>query len=466
MATNCEDVSARIVELLYGELPADARPDVDAHVAGCARCRRELEGLEKTRAVARTALDDSPPPRARAEILRRAAEHLAAHKPVAAAAAAVARVAEGKAKKTIETERASFWSWLRSRWTLPSLATVGAVAVLVVASRQLLEPEKLEYRGSPEFQRSARAPAAAPPAERTPVVQPAPPPSAAAPSPVDKDEGRWQQPKTSSSSRGARHRSAATPKVAADAMSDEKRGGSGDGRLERRFAPPPPPKSASKAEQDDPMEGLDGFTGEAAKPSKPAKAGGPGASLGEGAGFGMTGKADRKPEKERAAEAPAREAAAPMARSTAPAGGGMARPAAPAAAEPAPPPATLAAPAPAPSPPPPPPASRPTPRHDAEKKASKRRPAAAADDESDAPADKASSKGKASAETAVERANRLFTEGRWAEAAAAYRELLRRDPNNSEAARWRQRLAAAEAAQEARRGEQIRDPERVPSPPR
>ena len=38
---------------------------------------------------------------------------------------------------------------------------------------------------------------------------------------------------------------------------------------------------------------------------------------------------------------------------------------------------------------------------------------------------------KPSAETAVERANRLFTEGRWAEAAAAYRELLRRDPNNS-----------------------------------
>ena len=200
------------------------------------------------------------------------------------------------------------------------------------------------------------------------------------------------------------------------------------------------------------MEGLDGFSGEASKPSKPAKLAGPGASLGEGAGFGMTGKADRKPEKERAAEAPAREAAAPMARTTAPAGGGMARPAAPAAAEPARPSATLAAPS--PTPPPPPPASRPAPRQDAEKKASKRsRPAAAADEESEEPlADRVSSKGKASAETAVERANRLFTEGRWAEAAAAYRELLRRDPNNSEAARWRQRLAAAEAAQEARRG--------------
>ena len=47
--------------------------------------------------------------------------------------------------------------------------------------------------------------------------------------------------------------------------------------------------------------------------------------------------------------------------------------------------------------------------------------------------------------------NRQFTEGRWAEAAAAYRELLRRDPNNAEAPRWRQRMAVAEAALESRR---------------
>jgi len=64
---------------------------------------------------------------------------------------------------------------------------------------------------------------------------------------------------------------------------------------------------------------------------------------------------------------------------------------------------------------------------------------------------RATDKSKASAETAVARANRLFTEGRWAEAAAAYRELLRRDPNNAEAPRWRQRMAVAEAALESRR---------------
>lgn len=77
----------------------------------------------------------------------------------------------------------------------------------------------------------------------------------------------------------------------------------------------------------------------------------------------------------------------------------------------------------------------------------------AADEESAAAPEesRATDKSKASAETAVERANRLFTEGRWAEAAAAYRELLRRDPNNAEAPRWRQRMAVAEAALESRR---------------
>src|SRR6185369_2791711 len=50
-------------------------------------------------------------------------------------------------------------------------------------------------------------------------------------------------------------------------------------------------------------------------------------------------------------------------------------------------------------------------------------------------------------ETLAQRADRLFSERRWIEAAVAYRDLLRQDPHNAEAPRWRQRLAAAEAQQ-------------------
>jgi len=49
-------------------------------------------------------------------------------------------------------------------------------------------------------------------------------------------------------------------------------------------------------------------------------------------------------------------------------------------------------------------------------------------------------------ESPVARADRLFAERRWTEAAVAFRDLLRDDPRNPDAARWRQRLAACEAA--------------------
>ena len=66
--------AARMLELIYGELPAEARAEVDAHVAGCAACRAELAALESTRALARRSLAaDVPPARARAAILRAAA---------------------------------------------------------------------------------------------------------------------------------------------------------------------------------------------------------------------------------------------------------------------------------------------------------------------------------------------------------------------------------------------------------
>ena len=138
MASNCEDVSAQMMELLYGELPADARANVDAHVAGCARCRAELDGFEKTRAVARQALVEAPPTRVRAAILNAAAAHLAAQAQPAAAAAP----APAPARKPVVEEKVSFWDRLRTRWAFPTFATVGAVAVFLIANRMFLDPEK------------------------------------------------------------------------------------------------------------------------------------------------------------------------------------------------------------------------------------------------------------------------------------------------------------------------------------
>ena len=104
MATNCEDISAQMIDLLYGELAADARASVDAHVAGCARCRSELEGFERTRAVARRGLDEAPPARARAAIMQAAAAHLATQ-----AQPQLQAQAQPAARKAVVPEQVSFW---------------------------------------------------------------------------------------------------------------------------------------------------------------------------------------------------------------------------------------------------------------------------------------------------------------------------------------------------------------------
>ena len=48
----------------------------------------------------------------------------------------------------------------------------------------------------------------------------------------------------------------------------------------------------------------------------------------------------------------------------------------------------------------------------------------------------------------VRKAEKLFAEKKWAEAAAAFRALLAQAPSNPAAKTWRERVAAAESAQE------------------
>jgi len=466
MATNCEDVSTRMMELLYGELPADERARIEAHVAGCARCRSEQEGFEKTRTAARQALDEAPPARVRAAIVKAAAEHLATQ-------------AQPAARKPAAPDKISFWNRIRAAWAFPTLATVGAlaVAVFLVSNRAFQNPEQALQRPVP-----VSAPA-------TPALEPGPRAAEPAPAQQPLDEtaqrgGRFEEHDKQTiapTSGGARdQKRVATGErandyrdLAKDAVGGVARHGTPKGeapglkrpaapmpelasgkparksapaadaeksfgdrhRAETQFAPPPPPreapppvkagKSADKVStkegfEDDRLQaGESGSAGPRPTTAKPQAAGGnvAGALGGPGSkndGYG-SGVGQAAP-----APAPRNE---PAARRDAPA------------------PAAAPAPISAPAAPPPAPAMKARAKSSADYDA----------EEMEAPAANAKKKEKkpasgraAAVESLAQRADRLYAEGRWAEAVEAYRELLRQDPRNDDAARWRRLLVAAE----------------------
>ena len=228
-------------------------------------------------------------------------------------------------------------------------------------------------------------------------------------------------------------------------------------RLERKFAPPPPPREAAPA------------TGQASLADKPMAA----ASAKKPA-TSVASASPKKPamvddlldgvsEKPRGGSAVGVGTAGGAAVGASKAEGygvGRGSGAAQAQAAPMPPPARNRA-QPAPQAPPPPapvaamaePSVAAAPSAQMKKSRIKRSDEESGADRTSAQLDlqgkdeKAQAGGKGAAhETLLQRADRLFADGRWAEAAAAYRELLRRDPSNDDADRWRRRLVAAESA--------------------
>jgi hypothetical protein len=431
-----EDANARLLDLVYGEAAPDVRAALETHIATCARCTADLAALGDTRALLRAGLDDADPPvpaRAHAAIL-------------AAAAAAVAPAAAQPARAAV-APGPSLWERLRGKWTLPTFATVGAVAVVVIASKVFLEPERTAERGREVVGAAPPIAATAPPERRVP---PAPEGAPAA----DKAPAEPAQHRLDPNALGG---------VAQDAIDRSRFHGAHSGLLGVSSSA----ARLARARQDAPS-GSDGF---GALGGLQGLGSGGGASAARGAGTGAAAPSATRPapamrkrsvspaadedlaqddlrapseiRSAEKAEAPAvaprggfapppsgwkggASASAPAAEESAAAPGALAKKKAVAAeAAEADAPASNAAPAKSAAP-----SAQPAPK-DAEKERKQ--------DEGGAP----------SQETLARRADQLYATRHWSEAILAYRELLRRYPDADLTPRWRARITQAEVASES-----------------
>jgi hypothetical protein len=381
---NCTDIKDQLVDFLYDELSADARTAFAAHLHGCAACSAEVASFQATLGSARSALAgplaQEPPPRIRLSA-------------IAAATVAAARSEDQHAEVPAKLGKPGFFArLLRTPWLLPAFGAA-SVATAVFLVRVLKNPEVFPVppsQSTEEVAGQAAKPVLAPAVE-APVAK------EKAPRAIQMAETKKAEPAKRMVSRGAR---AASAKAAST----------------ERFAQPPSPQPAPESVLIRMKKNMQ-LDEAGAAPSAPARAMAPVRPMAKGAvGDGLAGVAaptntaattgaDKRP---RAASSHSSPSGAP---SPAPA-------------------ATLR------------PSSR---RAEAEQATDEAAPypqeEGVAKDEVSKSLPKADT--TPSLAESTRKADRLFANQEWNAAADAYRDLLRRFPNDKDAPRWRERLRTA-----------------------
>jgi hypothetical protein len=430
----CSDVSSLLVDFLYEEMPAAERREFVAHVEGCASCSAEVKAMSSTlghaRAALRGPLAQDPPARVRARALESAQ---------AAVAAKRDEIPKPRMARPVEAE--GFFSRLwKTPWLVPALGAAG-VATVVLLVRVIQNPQVMPAE-KPAQTEALTQPAAGPLGLHQ--AQPRPEKS---PEPLLRlapSEAQPNQP---------------TSEFDRDSYAESKRAASaGKLHVATRVRGNVAPAGRKLARSSDGLAGVAAETpaltplgqtaagkgGGAAVPSsrKDEERRGAVAKAGPGTGAAESASTNRWAEPPpRAAAAPVASAAAPAALASPPAkkakavadldemqksaaDEGFSRPAEPEKAY-------------APS-------RMPTAEHAAR---------------TEAPADKKAASGNKetlSFEERVRKAEKLFAEKKWEEAAAAFRALLAQAPSNPSAKTWRERVAAADQAQERARAARTR----------
>ncbi len=448
-----DDIQARLIEFLYGELDGEARAAFDVHVAGCQRCRSEVAAFEQTRAAARAVVRAplaEPVPAAVLSRVMEAAMRAAGER----ASATVNRDAVRAQVARAGGDTPRWLAWLRAHWTFPVLTTAAAMGALLLFRETIF--------------REARRPLGDATMEKL-APKPAPPPSVAeVPKTVapDLDKERRADDKRRAPEVTARNRGSSPGRVSADGVEglSERKAKGAIGAIRKKEE-----NAAAKASASPDSIGFGG-----GKREQPALARDDLDDLLTGA-IKESGQRQR-PNDQRETRLPAKsapierevpidvsEGLAPPPPSVArkpttgpPPSGAPRAPAAPAAEEAAEEDS---------------PKSRPSvvsgaseaereasPRASRAKKMRKGFESAEADapvsvsepgarsSGASAPTSSASQPAGDPVAVLVDRAEKLMVARRWAQAAAAYRDLLQRFPQHAAVPTWRRRLAAAQVA--------------------
>jgi anti-sigma factor RsiW len=453
----CSDVSSLLVDFLYEEMPAAERRDFLAHVEDCPACSAEVKAMSSTlghaRAALRGPLDEDPPARVRARVL------------AAAQAAAAARVPDS-AKPWVfrapapEGFLARLW---KTPWLVPALGAA-SVATAVFLVKVIKNPPVLPEQRSAVTEMPAQ-PAAAPrpEAERERAVAPTGPALGV----------QGLRMRATESTAGIEHGSHAAPKSARETAG---------GKL--RVAPLARDSRAmpNRLLDNEPLAGVawEDQAQASADEATAAKGGGRAIPPGHAFANAKAGHAPAPAMRAEKDEANLNEVSRPQSQPrkglVAEGTGSSGRwaeppPPRPAQASVAAAPAPVAA-APASAPAEPPPAKRAKAVADLEQRLdhtagmpmdhsaerAKSQPVRAAPSgyavQAATPADKktaSESKQAMSFAERVRKAEKLFAEKKWAEAAGAFRALIAQAPADPAAKTWRERVAAADLAQEQAR---------------
>jgi hypothetical protein len=423
----CSEASSLLVDFLYDEMPADERREFLAHVDGCASCSAEVKAMSATlghaRAALRGPLAQDAPPRVRARVLE------------AAAAAAAAKTTDMARMPRVPQPDGFFARLWKTPWLVPALGAAG-VATVVLLVRVIRNPQVI-----PDQRPAVTETLTQPPAESL-GLRPSQPRPETAPEPLA----------------GLAPKQTRKPDAEFDDGSQLKRAASaGKPHLATRVRDNPALTGHKLARSVDELSGVRG-EGTALTPLGQATVGKGGgatappyrkdeerlgavAKAGPGTVAAGSDSTNRwaEPPPPRAAAAPAASAAAPAAPAPAPAKKAkavvdldeMQKSAADEGI------------------------SRSAEREEA--KAPIRRPTVERAAQAEGAADKkAAPKTILSFEERVRKAEKLFAEKKWAEAATAFRALIAQAPSNPAAKTWRERVAAADQAQEQARAAKAR----------